>query len=131
MQSYGKVIRHAEAGMGTRSVSGRELRTRVLGALPVVNHLLAWLGLDEILARHLPHDDARCKLRPAIVVGLLVRNLVLHRQPAYVLPSRSQPPTTPGPQAPQSINQDLHTIWRVMHIAHEKRGKWGRRASPR
>jgi transposase len=71
--------------MGTQSADGRELRTRVLGALPVVNHLLARLGLDEILDRHLPDDDARCKLAPATVVALLVRNLVLHREPVYAL----------------------------------------------
>ena len=72
--------------MGAQSTgSGRELRTRVLGALPVVNHLLARLGLDAILARHLPDDDARYTLARATVVGLLVRNLVLHREPVYAL----------------------------------------------
>lgn len=62
-----------------------ELDTQVLGALPVVDHFLSRLGLEALLQAHLPHDDARVKLAPAKAIGVVVRNLVLHREPVYAL----------------------------------------------
>jgi transposase len=61
------------------------LDTRVLGALPVVNHFLGRLGLPRLLAEYLPAGDRRVKLAPAAAVGVVVRNLVLGREPVYGL----------------------------------------------
>lgn len=62
-----------------------ELRTEVLGALPVINHFLDRLGAGELLERHVPHDDRRLRLAPATAIGVVIRNLVTHREPVYAL----------------------------------------------
>src|SRR4029450_1862481 len=62
-----------------------ELRTEVLGALPVINHFLDRLGVARLLERYVAHDDRRLRLAPATAIGVVVRNLVAHRQPVYAL----------------------------------------------
>lgn len=61
------------------------LRSHMLGALPVVNAFLDRVGLPAVLDRHLPHDDARLRLPPAVVIGVVVRNLLLTHRPVYAL----------------------------------------------
>lgn len=58
-----------------------ELRSETLGALPVVNHFLDRMGLSALLTRHLPHDDARLRLAPAAVIGVVVRNIIVSHRP--------------------------------------------------
>lgn len=53
-----------------------------IGGAPIVNRVLARLGLDALLAEQLPADP-RCTLEPAITIGVLVRNLALAREPLY------------------------------------------------
>lgn len=62
-----------------------ELDSQLLGPLPVINAFCDRLGLDALLARFLPHDDARLKLAPATAIGVVVRNLVIGREPVYAL----------------------------------------------
>lgn len=72
--------------MDTRTDSGPfELRTELLGPLPVVNHFWDRLGLDRLLAAYLPAGDARLRLTAGTAIGVVVRNLVLHREPVYAL----------------------------------------------
>lgn len=52
------------------------LESRSFGALPVVNHFLGRIGLDELLERYLPHTDRRCRLAPSRALGLLLRNIL-------------------------------------------------------
>ncbi|MGH9226309.1 MAG: DUF4277 domain-containing protein [Acidimicrobiales bacterium] len=54
-----------------------------IGALPVVNSVLARLGLEELVAQFLPEPDARRAIHPARVIGVLVRNLAVDRRPLY------------------------------------------------
>jgi len=61
------------------------LRTGLLGPLPVINHFLARMGLGASLERFVPHNDARLRLAPAAVLGVVVRNLVTHRQPVCAM----------------------------------------------
>ena len=61
------------------------LATETLGAIPIVNRFLDRLGLDAIIDRFLPANDARLRLDPAVVIGLLVRNLCVDHQPIYAL----------------------------------------------
>lgn len=68
-----------------------ELRSQVLGPLPVVNHFLARLGLHRLLEEYLPGEDRRLKLAPAAAIGVVVRNLVLHREPVYALADWAAP----------------------------------------
>ena len=55
--------------------------TEHLGALPVLNHFLKRVGLEEHLERYLPGDDPRFLVSPGSVVGVVVTNIAL-RQPA-------------------------------------------------
>jgi transposase len=71
--------------MGQASTGEFELRSEVLGALPVLNHFLDRLGVGELLERHVPHDDRRLRLAPATALGVVIRNLVMHREPVYAL----------------------------------------------
>lgn len=67
------------------------LHTETLGALPVINHFLARMRLDEIVDRHLPANDARLRLDPAVVIGVVVRNLAVDHRPVYALGEWAQP----------------------------------------
>jgi transposase len=68
-----------------------ELRSEAVGALPIINHFLARIGLGGLLDRHLPGDDARLRLAPAVVIGLVVRNLMVSHQPLYALAEWAAP----------------------------------------
>lgn len=61
------------------------LHSELLGPLPVINHFLARMGLMASLESFVPGDDARLRLAPALVLGVVVRNLVAHREPVYAL----------------------------------------------
>ena len=56
-----------------------------LGALPLLNHFLDRIGLDDLLERWLPAPDRRFKLLPAAAIRLLVINLLVGRAPLYGL----------------------------------------------
>jgi transposase len=62
-----------------------ELDTRQLGPLPIINAFADRLGLAGLLETFVPHDDRRLKLAPATAIGVVVRNLVIHRRPVYAL----------------------------------------------
>ena len=74
--------------MGTNEF---KLRSETLGALPIVNHFLDRMGLDEIVDRHLPANDARLRLAPATVIGVVVRNLAVDHRPVYALGEWASP----------------------------------------
>jgi transposase len=61
------------------------LRSQTLGCLPVVNFFLDRMGLPAALERCLPRDDARLRLAPATVIGVVVRNLVVSHRPVYAI----------------------------------------------
>jgi hypothetical protein len=54
-----------------------------VGALPLVNRLLERMRLEEILSEQLPPDDPRTELPTARALLVLVRNVLLSRQPVY------------------------------------------------
>lgn len=62
-----------------------ELSTQRLGALPIVDHFLARIGLRGLLERHLPAGDELVMLPAAVTIGVLVRNLCVAREPLYGL----------------------------------------------
>jgi hypothetical protein len=80
-----------EADGRSGAIGEFELHSELLGAMPVVNHFLDRLNLHELLERHVPHDDRRLKVAPAVVLGVVVRNLVLHREPVYALGEWAEP----------------------------------------
>jgi len=62
-----------------------ELGSQQLGALPIVDAFLARAGVTRVLSRYLARGDARVALAPAAVIGVLVANLCVARQPLYGL----------------------------------------------
>lgn len=82
-----------------------DLDTKTIGALPLVNHLLHRLRLEELLDKHLPPPGPGTKLPAVQTLGLLVRNLVLARAPLYGLAewARDRIPSLLG-LAPEQID---------------------------
>ena len=62
---------------------GLELRSYDVGALPLVNALLDRMRLTEILTEHLPPDDPRTELPTVCALLVLLRNVLVARQPVY------------------------------------------------
>ena len=62
-----------------------QLRSEHLGALPIVDAFLGRGGLQALLERHLPAGDTRVALPAATVIGVIVRNLCVAREPLYGL----------------------------------------------
>lgn len=60
-----------------------DLRSERLGPLPLINHFLDRLGLEEILERFVPTPSRRTKLPYAKGIGVLVRSLLVDREPIY------------------------------------------------
>ena len=78
--------------------------------MPIVNHFLKRLSVAELFERYVPHDDRRMKLGPSVALGVVVRNLVLHREPVYALGEWAAPfsPTVLGlgPGEADLLNDD-------------------------
>jgi transposase len=53
-----------------------------LGPLPLINHFIARMGLDDALARHVPSDQ-RCTVSHARALGVLLRSIIVEREPIY------------------------------------------------
>ena len=60
------------------------LETQLIGPLPLVNHFIKRIGLDDILEQHLNTANTR-KISPSQSIGVLLRNIILHRTPIYDL----------------------------------------------
>lgn len=70
------------AGLVAETVD-THLRSYTVGAMPMINHVLRRLKLGEILERHLPAQDGRTKVPTAAGLLLLVRNVLISREPIY------------------------------------------------
>ena len=62
---------------------GEVLQSATVGALPILNRVLERLRLEELLRAALPAEDGRTKLSPARALTLLVRNVLVSREPIY------------------------------------------------
>ena len=60
-----------------------ELHVQRLGPLPLVNHFLDRLGLERLLDKHVPTPDRRCTLAYAKALGVLLRSVIVEREPIY------------------------------------------------
>ena len=77
-----KLSAEAPAAPVARSRS-RSLCSQKVGALPMVNRILKRTGLEELLSAALPPEDRRSKLPAAKALLVLLRNLLLSREPIY------------------------------------------------
>jgi transposase len=71
-------------GQVTRA-PGFTLRSYEVGALPLLNRLLERMRLEELLGQYLPRDDSRCVLPTSRVLLVLVRNILVSREPVYAV----------------------------------------------
>lgn len=62
-----------------------ELVSKALGPLPIINRFLARLRLDHFFGKFVPCADQRLKLAPAVGLGVLLRNVLVAREPLYGL----------------------------------------------
>jgi transposase len=65
------------------SSSGKTLRTYDVGALPIINRIMERMRLSDILKQCLPEDDARTQLATHRGLLVLVRNVLVSREPVY------------------------------------------------
>ena len=71
---------------GHRARSGNQtLRSWTVGGLPLINRLLERIDLEAFLAKHLPADDPRLEIPTRCGLLLLVKNILLSREPIYGL----------------------------------------------
>ncbi|HEY1874377.1 MAG TPA: IS1634 family transposase [Steroidobacteraceae bacterium] len=59
------------------------LKTERLGPLPLVNHFLERMGLEELLEQYVPTKDRRCAVAHSRALGVLLRSIVVEREPIY------------------------------------------------
>lgn len=70
-------------GQRTYRGHGKAIVSHSVGALPILNQLLERLRLRQFLTRHLPPADGRTKLDTPRVVLLLLKNVLVSREPMY------------------------------------------------
>lgn len=68
---------------GARGKVVPKLKSFAVGALPAVNHFLRRLRLGDILSAYLPSSDRRQKLQASRAIMVLLRNLLVCREPLY------------------------------------------------
>ena len=64
---------------------GLTLRSYQVGAMPLVNRILERMRLKEFFREYLPADDPRCRFPTAQALLVLVRNVLLSREPVYAV----------------------------------------------
>ena len=64
---------------------GLTLRSYQVGALPLVNQILERIRLEQFLGDYLPADDPRCQFPTAQALLVLVRNVLMSREPVYAV----------------------------------------------
>ncbi|MFV2074411.1 MAG: DUF4277 domain-containing protein, partial [Thermoanaerobaculales bacterium] len=72
------MVRRQEVPIASLGLKGRRL-----GPLPLVNHFLERLGLEDLLERFVPTPDPRTRMRHALGLGVLLRSFLVERQPLY------------------------------------------------
>jgi len=71
-------------GSIARSARGT-LRSYTVGALPIIDHILKRMKLEEFLQDYLPKEHRRSKIAAARGLTVLVKNFLLAREPIYGL----------------------------------------------
>lgn len=54
-----------------------------LGPLPLINHFLQRIGLEQLLDQHVPTRDRRCAVAHAQALAVLLRSIIVEREPIY------------------------------------------------
>ena len=64
---------------------GLLLQSYEVGALPLINHVLERMQLERLLQEYLPEDDPRCEFPTHLAILVLVRNVLVSREPVYAV----------------------------------------------
>lgn len=72
----------SQAPTPTPEAAGFTLHTERLGPLPLINHFIERIGLHATLSRHVA-SDARCAITHASALGVLLRSIIVEREPIY------------------------------------------------
>ena len=67
----------------TAHAAGRTLTSWRVAALPILDHILRRLRLQDVLRDHLPREDRRSRIATATGLLVLVKNLLVSRAPLY------------------------------------------------
>ena len=67
----------------TARAAGRTLNSCRIGALPILDRFFQRLGLAQFLRDHLPREDRRSRVSTAAGLLLLLKNLLVSREPLY------------------------------------------------
>src|SRR5262245_12270585 len=67
----------------TARTAGRTLRSFTIGVVPILDRFFDRLRLKSILQDHLPREDRRSRIPTATVLLLLLKNLLISREPLY------------------------------------------------
>ena len=71
---------------GYRARSGDQtLRSWTVGGLPIINRLMERIRFEAFLEKHLPPEDPRIEVPTSRGLLVLVRNILLSREPIYGL----------------------------------------------
>jgi len=71
------------AGQRTYRTNGKTIVTHTVGALPIIHRMFGRMRLQELLDKHLPPEDSRTKVATSRVILLLLKNLLVSREPLY------------------------------------------------
>ncbi len=63
--------------------AGRTLNSYTIGVLPILHRFFERLRLISILRDHLPREDRRCRIATVTGLLLLLKNLLVSREPLY------------------------------------------------
>ncbi len=79
-----KTTREDDANEGyLAEADGTTLHSWTVGSLPLINRILSEMRLEEILQAHLPGDKSTIRIPTSRGLMLLVRNILLSREPIY------------------------------------------------
>lgn len=59
------------------------LHSERLGPLPLINHFLQRIGIEALFERYVPTTDRRCALHHAKALAVLLRSILVEREPIY------------------------------------------------
>ena len=102
------------SGQITYRNNNKTILTHCVGAMPIINHFLERMRLREFLDKHLPRDDSRTHIDSSRVVLLLLKNLLVSREPVYSIAEWTQ-----------NFAPDLFDLWpdQIEHLNDDRIGR--------
>lgn len=61
------------------------LKSEIIGEIPIINHYLERLQVDKFFSKYLIGNNVQHGVTPSVSLSILLRNLVIEREPLYTL----------------------------------------------